>query len=124
MTGVLVGSPAPAIAPLCICDGMFSAKVGNGKPRTTIQASRYLVYLNNRAAGKRSVKTIDLCDQKTAPLTPKSFIYNRRSYSQAGRRGFESRLPLHLFNNLQASRQRLAPIGSIYVYCEGVPPSC
>src|ERR1700733_13729814 len=62
--------------------------------------SRYLVYLNNRAAGKGSVKTIDLCDQKTAPLTPKSFIYNRRSYSQAGRRGFESRLPLHLFNNL------------------------
>ncbi len=33
--------------------------------------SRYLVYLNNRAAGKGSVKTIDLCDQKTAPLTPK-----------------------------------------------------
>jgi len=57
--------------------------------------SRYLVYLNNRAAGKGSVKTIDLCDQKTAPLTPKSFIYNRHSYSQAGRRGFESRLPLH-----------------------------
>ena len=55
---------------------------------------RYLVYLNNRAAGKGSVKTIDLRDQKTAPLTPKSFIYNRRSYSQAGRRGFESRLPL------------------------------
>ena len=46
------------------------------------------------------MKTIDLCDQKTAPLTPKSFIYNRRSYSQAGRRGFESLLPLHHFNNL------------------------
>ena len=29
--------------------------------------SRYLVYLNNRAAGKGSVKTMDLCDQKTAP---------------------------------------------------------
>jgi hypothetical protein len=28
---------------------------------------RYLVYLNNRAAGKGSVKTIDLRDQKTAP---------------------------------------------------------
>jgi len=27
---------------------------------------RYLVYLNNRAAGKGSVKTIDLRDQKTA----------------------------------------------------------
>ena len=40
------------------------------------EVSRYLVYLNNRAAGMGSVKTIDLCDQKTAPLTPKSFIYN------------------------------------------------
>jgi hypothetical protein len=30
------------------------------------EASRYLVYLNN-AAGKGSVNTIDLCDQKTAP---------------------------------------------------------
>jgi hypothetical protein len=47
------------------------------------------------------MKAIDLCDQKTAPLTPKSFIYNRRSYSQAGRRGFESLLPLHPFNNLR-----------------------
>jgi hypothetical protein len=47
--------------------------------------SGYLVYLNTRAAGKGSVKTIDLCDQKTAPLTPESFIYNRRSYSQAER---------------------------------------
>jgi hypothetical protein len=31
------------------------------------EVSRYLVYLNNRAAGKGSVNTIDLCDQKTAP---------------------------------------------------------
>jgi hypothetical protein len=68
--------------------------------------SRYLVYLNNRAAGKGSVKTIDLCDQKTAPLTPKSFIYNRRSYSQAGRRGFDPRLPLQSFNNLADSTRK------------------
>ena len=31
------------------------------------EVSRYLIYFNNRAAGKGSVKTIDLCDQKTAP---------------------------------------------------------
>jgi hypothetical protein len=38
------------------------------KARDLISASsRYLVYLNNRAAGKGSVKTIDLLDQKTAP---------------------------------------------------------
>jgi len=29
------------------------------------------------------------------------FIYNPRLVSQAGRREFEPRLPLHLFNNLQ-----------------------
>ena len=29
--------------------------------------SRYLDYLNKVAAGKGSLKTIDLCDQKTAP---------------------------------------------------------
>ena len=29
--------------------------------------SRYLVYVNNRAAGKGSLKIIDLRDQKTAP---------------------------------------------------------
>jgi hypothetical protein len=45
---------------------------------------RYLVYLTNRAAGKGSVKTIDLRDQKRPPLTPKSFIYNRQPYSQVG----------------------------------------
>ena len=30
------------------------------------------------------------------------FIYNPRPDSQAGRRGFEAHLPLHLFNYLQA----------------------
>ena len=30
------------------------------------------------------------------------FIYNPRLVSQAGRRGFEPRLPLHLFNNLRS----------------------
>ena len=41
------------------------------------------------------------------------FIFNRRSRSQAGRRGFESRLPLDLFDNLQALDNRLAPVGSL-----------
>ena len=29
------------------------------------------------------------------------FVSNLRSFSQAGRRGFESRLPLHVFNSLE-----------------------
>jgi hypothetical protein len=43
----------------------------------------------------------------------KFFIFNRGSISQAGRRGFESHLPLQLFNQLQASRQ---PVGSNWLH--------
>jgi hypothetical protein len=68
---------------------------------------RYLVYLNNVASEECSMTTNDLLDQKTAPLTPKSFIYNRRPYSQAGRRGFESPLPLHVFNDFRKIKQLL-----------------
>jgi len=32
------------------------------------------------------------------------FVSNLPSFSQAGRRGFESRLPLHFFNELQVCR--------------------
>jgi hypothetical protein len=63
--------------------------------------NRYLVYLVKRDRDGRSLKTKDLTDQKTSPLTPKPFIYNRNPFSQAGRRGFESHLPLHLFNHLE-----------------------
>jgi hypothetical protein len=36
----------------------------------------YLVYLINQEGENGSLKNIDLYDQKTAPLTPNSFIYN------------------------------------------------
>jgi len=36
----------------------------------------YLVYLLNQEGENGSLKNIDLYDQKTAPLTPNSFIYN------------------------------------------------
>src|SRR5215831_16433995 len=45
----------------------------------------YLVYLVKQQPEKERLKILDLFDQKAAQLTPKSFIYNRRSYSQAGR---------------------------------------
>jgi hypothetical protein len=38
--------------------------------------------------------------QYLPPWTHMFFIYNPRPDSQAGRRGFDPRLPLHLFNNL------------------------
>ena len=37
---------------------------------------------------------------ETAVMDSMFSIFNLGSASQAGRRGFESRLPLHLFNNL------------------------
>jgi hypothetical protein len=37
----------------------------------------YLVYLVNQEGENGPLKNIDLCDQKTAPLTLNSFIYNR-----------------------------------------------
>src|SRR5258708_2433239 len=38
------------------------------------------------------------------------FIVNRQPTSQAGRRGFESRLPLQLFNDLQNPASLCAPL--------------
>src|SRR6476646_10825966 len=35
------------------------------------------------------------------------FIYNPRLVSQAGRRGFDPRLPLHVFNNFGKNRKTL-----------------
>jgi len=53
------------------------------------------------ARENRSLKTEDFPGQKRAPSTPNSSIYNRNPFSRAGRRGFEPRLPLHLFKGLQ-----------------------
>ena len=36
------------------------------------------------------------------------FIYNRTAVSQAGRRGFDPRLSLHVFNNLRGLRISMA----------------
>ena len=44
-----------------------SKTLGRDFEAHNMRGLRYLVYLNNRASGKRIVKTIDLCDQKTAP---------------------------------------------------------
>jgi hypothetical protein len=61
----------------------------------------YPDYLNKVDAETVLLKTEDFPDQKRAPSTPNSSIYNRNPFSQAGRRRFEPGLPLHLFNNLQ-----------------------
>jgi hypothetical protein len=40
------------------------------------------------------------------------FVSNLQSFSQAGRRGFEPRLPLHVFNSLAVS---IGPLGACYL---------
>ena len=46
------------------------------------------------------------------------FVSNLLSYSQAGRRGFEPRLPLHVFNHLHTSpNQLLSHLSQLDVDC-------
>jgi len=63
---------------------------------------RYLDYLNKVAPENRSLKTEGFPDQKRAPSTPNSSIYNRNPFSQAGRRGFEP-VSRSKINNLQTA---------------------
>jgi hypothetical protein len=81
------------------------------RPFSLIDSGRTATWSTANPLGRDSeecsVTTNDLCDQETAPLTPKSFIYNRHPYSQAGRHGFESRLPLHVFNHFHTSPNQL-----------------
>ena len=72
-------------------------------------ASCYSIYSINDGCGKRSRGTSELGCLVSTPWTHKSFIYKRRLASQAGRRGFEPRLPLHVFNNLQGPILPCAP---------------
>ena len=68
--------------------------------------------------------------QGLPPLTHKFSIVKRRLDSQAGRRGFESPLPLHLFNSLEKIRNqallrllRFLPETEVNHRLRGVPPS-
>jgi len=49
----------------------------------------------------------DLLSPGFRAVNAKFCIFNLQSISQAGRRGFESRLPLHFFNKLQAIPRKL-----------------
>ena len=59
----------PALASAVCVEGGVDTKrtLERGFRGNSVRTVRYLVYLNNRASEKRVVKTIDLCDQKTAP---------------------------------------------------------
>jgi hypothetical protein len=51
--------------------------------------------------------------QNEMPGNAMFFVSNLQSSSQAGRRGFESRLPLHVFNNFRGSSRRVLRLCSV-----------
>jgi hypothetical protein len=66
-----------------------SHKVAHRQPSAQL-LELYVVYLINPEGANGSLKNIDLYDQKTAPLTPNSFIYNRYPFSRVGRQRGQS----------------------------------
>jgi hypothetical protein len=60
----------------------------------------YSVYSIKAESQRWARNSVDAGCQKASPWTSKLFICNFCPSSQAGRRGFDPRLPLHVFNNL------------------------
>src|SRR5580692_11550068 len=71
--------------------------------------SNYSIYSINGGSEGRPRGISELGCLVSTPWTHKSFIDKRRLTSQAGRRGFEPHLPLHLFNNLHQPASVCAP---------------
>jgi hypothetical protein len=68
---------------------------------SSTHASYYSIYSINDGLADRPRGISELGCLVSTPWTHKSFIDKRRLISQAGRRGFEPRLPLHVFNSLR-----------------------
>jgi hypothetical protein len=80
---------------------------------------RYLDYLDNQDGEKRGQKTKDLLVRETALSTPKSLLFNRDPFSQAGRRRFESGLPLQ--KHLRICALGEIPLSAKIVGCTPIP---
>ena len=61
------------------------------------------LYPIKRLSIPKSGKCSDFLSQKLVPQAPLFFRFNRRPISQAGRRGFDPRLPLFPFNKLETA---------------------
>src|ERR1039458_9989825 len=57
---------------------------------------RYSIYSIKNGGERRARGISELRGQESTPWTHKSFIYKQGLISQAGRRGFEPRLPLQI----------------------------
>jgi len=64
----------------------------------------YSIYSIKDGGERRARGISELRSQESTPWTHKSFIYKQGLISQAGRRGFESGLPLHVFIDLRGFR--------------------
>jgi hypothetical protein len=72
-----------------------SGQLGNF-PSQNARNRRYSIYSIKDGGEQRARGISELRGQESTPWTHKSFIFKRRLISQAGRRGFEPRLPLQL----------------------------
>jgi coproporphyrinogen III oxidase len=68
----------------------------------------YSVYSVKRRLEERGVFAAFFDGQNASPWPTKLFIFNFSTISQAGRRGFDPRLPLHVFNNLASPAKKCA----------------
>ncbi len=72
-------------------------------PSQNARVRRYSIYSIKDGGDRRTRGISELRCQESTPWTHKSLVFKRQLISQAGRRGFESRLPLQLLKELRAS---------------------
>jgi hypothetical protein len=83
--------------------------VGRVRAQTVGRFSRYSFYSAKDEGAERRWKINGLGSQNGAPLAHMFFIVNVGVSFQAVGRGFDPRLPLHVFNNLRLPRKTATP---------------
>jgi hypothetical protein len=75
---------------------------------------------------KEARNSVHFGGQECRPKRRCLVFFNLGSGSQAGRRGFESRLPLHLFNKLESPGKTICSILLLYITVTGFsnPTAC
>jgi len=82
-----------------------------------LQNRRYSIYSIKDGGERRARGISELRGQESTPWTHKSFIYKQGLISQAGRRGFEPRLPLQFYQWLRPVHTSLGPNSSPHGTC-------
>jgi hypothetical protein len=81
-------------------------------------AGFYSVYSVKRRFGASTVFSVVRSGQNASPWPHLFSIFKCIPSSQAGRRGFDPRLPLHVFNNLRRSEKHALLRGCSFGHCK------